>query len=147
MKIQLQTAIGIITIILLMGSCDQSKNVPLNPNGDSELAILMREMYEDGLKMKKQLQFGGKPSPSIDHSKMLTAEPTEPEKVASEEYIGYTSSYLNVISSMRSVENVNAAKLFTEMVDLCKSCHQSLCPGPIVKIEKLYLDHPLTELR
>ena len=136
--------LGLI-IAFVYTSCNSSQSTPLNPNGDSELAVLMREMYEDGLKMKKQVKVGGVPTPTIDHSKMLTAEPTEPNKIATPEYATFTESYLQILQSMKNADRNSANGIYTSMVDLCKSCHQSLCPGPIVKIDKLYLDAPLTE--
>lgn len=146
MKILIGSLISGILAVIMLISCNQHPPAPLNPNGDSELAVLMREMYEDGLKMKAQVKYGGMPTPGIDHTKMITAEATEPEKVATEEYKGFTDAYLNVVHSMKKIDRSASEEVFTNMVDMCKSCHQSICPGPIVKIDKLYLDAPFTEL-
>ena len=35
-----------------------------NPNGDSELALLMREMFEDGMRIKEQIMKGEEPEVS-----------------------------------------------------------------------------------
>ena len=107
----------------------------------------MRAMYEDGLKMKEQVQKGKTPSPDIDHSKMLNAEATEPEKVATPEYEAFTQTYLQVLEALKESDNTSKHEVYKVFVDQCKTCHQSMCPGPIVKIDKLYLDAPLTELR
>jgi len=55
----------------------------VNPNGDSELAILMREMFDEAESIKQQIANGRPVKLNIDHEKMLTAHATEPEKTTS----------------------------------------------------------------
>jgi hypothetical protein len=33
----------------------------------------------------------------------------------------------------------NLSETFNIMVDNCMNCHQKMCPGPMVKIKKLYI--------
>ena len=41
----------------------EKREVPavINPNGDSELALLMRDMFEDGMRLKEQIAKGEQP--------------------------------------------------------------------------------------
>jgi hypothetical protein len=110
----------------------------LNPNGDSELAILMREMYEEGERIKKEIEEGKKPTIKVDYRKMLTAEATEPEKAASDTYHAFTQAYFGIMESLEEATAEEAPKIFIKMVDNCMECHQQLCPGPRMRIKKLY---------
>lgn len=123
-------------------SCASGSSIPkkiINPNGDSELALLMRAMYDEADKMKQQLAKGDAVSLSIDHDKILTAHATEPEKAGSEMYKAFAANYLQSIERLKTGPNEQIPGLYTQMVQQCKNCHQELCPGPLVRIQKLML--------
>ena len=109
----------------------------LNPNGDSELAILMRNMYEEAAQLKEQLARGEEPHFSVEHEKILSARATEPEKVASPEFKAFAGVYLQNIKNLQKAKTNELPGLYNELVENCMSCHQLLCPGPMVKIKKL----------
>ena len=122
--------------IFSLFSCQDNKIKPLNPNGDTELAILMRDMYDEAEKIKNDIAAGKEVKFNLKHHEILTAESTMPEKAASPEYKSYAEIYLNAIEQMKNKpEDPEAA--FQNMVASCTACHQSLCPGPLVKIKKL----------
>lgn len=110
----------------------------LNPNGDSELAILMREMYEEGERIKQEIEEGKKPTIKVDYRRMLTAQATEPEKAASDTYHAFAQAYFGIMESLEKASAEEAPKIFVNMVDNCMECHQQLCPGPRMRIKKLY---------
>ncbi len=112
---------------------------PLNPNGDSELAILMREMFDDAMKMKEGIEKGKLPKSDLDISAIHTADATEPEKVQTEQYRVFADSYLAAMESIEESSRESVADPYRGMVESCMNCHKAMCPGPIVKIEKLYL--------
>ena len=113
--------------------------MPINPNGDTELALLMRNMYEDGLKMKGKIKKGEMPELVLDFERIHTAQATEPEKAASVEYKVHGLSYLQAINALKNAHKNDLEKSYTNMVDACMNCHRALCPGPMVRIKKLYL--------
>ncbi|MEZ4935880.1 MAG: hypothetical protein R2788_27560 [Saprospiraceae bacterium] len=113
--------------------------MPINPNGDSELALLMRDMFEEGLKAKEKIKSGELPDLVLDFEKIHTAQATEPEKAASPEYKVHALSYLQAVAALKNADKNNLEKSYTDMVDACMSCHKAVCPGPTVKIKKLYL--------
>jgi len=45
---------------------------------------------------------------------------------------------LQAIESLETVDYARKADVFDSLVGNCMSCHQALCPGPMVKIKKLY---------
>lgn len=111
---------------------------PINPNGDSELALLMRAMYDDALQMKAAIERGEQPIASIAHEGLLTAAATEPEKAASPTYQVFARSYLQTLKALQEGEMAQASALFKGMVDSCMGCHTALCPGPKMRIKHLY---------
>jgi hypothetical protein len=135
-------AISIFFGILLAG-CDEemtrTKWYP-NPNGDSELALLMREMHDDVLMMKKSVEAKQVPQVRIDHGKIFTATPTESGKVESQEFQDNGKLYLQAIESIRKSDYRTARENYLNVVGTCISCHRSVCPGPVDKIENLLLE-------
>lgn len=121
-------------------STNSSIQKPLNPNGDSELALLMRAMFEEAEQIKQQIAKGEPITLSVDHEKILTAHATQPEKAASAKYQAFAKSYLQIIESLQSSSPAQSATLFDNVVNNCMSCHKALCPGPMVRIKKLH--HP-----
>ena len=110
-----------------------------NPNGDSELALLMREMFDDGMRIKQQIQDGHSPEILKNFEKIFTAQATEPEKAASAAYQHFAEIYLQSVESLKNAPKENVGDLYHSMVQNCMNCHQAMCPGPMVKIKKLYL--------
>lgn len=110
---------------------------PINPNGDTELALLMRAMFEDIQEVKKQIAAGDSISLSLDHERILTAHATEPEKAGSKEYKAFANTYLQALKSIKTVSPSQKIEAYKSLVNNCMTCHQALCPGPIVKIKKL----------
>ncbi len=111
---------------------------PINPNGDSELALLMRAMYEEAERMKAAIERGEQPEITLDYEAILTAEATEPEKAASATYKVHAQSYLQTLKALKNADVAQAQQLFGDMVDSCMGCHSALCPGPKARIKKLY---------
>ena len=62
-------------IMLTMVTSCADKPKSLNPNGDSELALLMRAMHEEGMVTKQQLLKGEQPQLKVDYHKLFTANP------------------------------------------------------------------------
>lgn len=110
---------------------------PLNPNGDSELALLMRGMYQEAEHIKKQVKQAEEVTVELDHMKILSAHATEPEKAASAEFKSFAQLYLARLNELKSAEGENKVVVYKSLVESCMSCHQALCPGPLVKIKKL----------
>ncbi len=125
-------------MVIATSSCDEQPRI-INPNGDSELALLMREMHTDGMKTKKQLVAGKKPEISVKYEKLFTAKATEPAKVATPEYTAYATIYETAVKNFLERRGNDQVESYTIMVDACMNCHQQICPGPMVKIKKLYL--------
>ena len=131
--------------ILACSDMDASKSsitaTQPNPNGDSELALLMREMFEDGLRMKQQIEEGEQLEILKKFETIHTAQATEPKKAVSPAYKAYADVYLQQIEKLKVSSKENTKDMFQALVTSCMNCHQAMCPGPMVRIKKLYIEH------
>lgn len=113
----------------------------INPNGDSELALLMRKMYNDADSIKKLITNNeGNITKEyiIELERIHTAIPTDPD-VKTPEFKAYTKLMIEEANALFSNET-NRAEGFNNLVNRCVECHQSFCPGPIKKIRKLTIN-------
>lgn len=111
----------------------------LNPNGDSELALMMRDMYDQTMLIKKDVMAGEKPDSLPDYSGLYHAEPTEEGKTSGEAYKLYSDAYLNAMKMFHNAEGQYLEESYSAIVESCKTCHRAMCPGPLVRIRKLDL--------
>lgn len=147
MKNKLKIIAFFFLIIAIAESCTEGKKKcstsenqvqkPINPNGDSELALLMRAMFDEAQLIKEQINKGEPITINLNHEKILTAHATEPEKAASAEYKAFANLYLQSIKNLESAKPKQMLSIYDNMVENCMSCHKALCPGPIVRIKKL----------
>lgn len=109
-----------------------------NPNGDSELALLMRKMFEEGEDIKKLItnNEGNITEEYIaELERIHTATPTDAD-VKTPEFEAYTKLMIDEANLLFSNDS-NRVQGFNNLVNRCINCHQSFCPGPIKRIKKL----------
>jgi hypothetical protein len=137
--------IAIATVVLMM-NCKEAetqqtaaKSKVYNPNGDSELALLMRQMFDECLEVKSKLDADGNVVLAFDPEEILTAHATEPAKAASATYKEMSKVYLDAHQSFMQADPQDRKDKYQALVVTCIACHQQLCPGPIRKINRLLL--------
>ncbi len=121
-------------------SCSNGKVKSLNPNGDSELALLMRSMYDDGMITKQALLDGKPPVVNVKYHQLHTAKATEPQKVATPNYDAFANAYEASVKSFLESDTASRIESYHSMVNACMNCHQTICPGPTVRIKHLFLN-------
>ena len=72
----------IICLIISLSACENKPTqkyikAPLNPNGDSELALVMRNMFDEVYDLKKKLREGGDIDSIASYHESLYAPATE----------------------------------------------------------------------
>jgi hypothetical protein len=110
----------------------------LFPNNDSELTLLMREMYDYYDQLKVDIEQGEMPDKIRDFKEIHQAVATQPEKSQSPLFQAMSTVYLESADRLKLPQN-NKVEVFNNMIDNCMNCHQQMCPGPMVKIKKLYV--------
>ncbi len=141
------SALFLIYVLATSISCSQQDKAhpelyantqqPLNPNGDSELALLMRAIYDEAALVKSQIANEESIAFTLDHKMMLTVEASIAIQAASPEYHAYTTAYLQAIKNLQAANLDERLELYDNMVNICLSCHQKFCPGPMGRIKKL----------
>lgn len=112
---------------------------PINPNGDSELALLMRQLFYDTDSLKHLVVVEGKEVPTefIEALENVhTAEATDPE-VKTAEFKAYNDLMINGAKALSTAENKEEA--YNQFLNRCIDCHKVVCPGPIKRIKKLVI--------
>jgi len=112
---------------------------PLNPNGDSELAILMREManWTDSCKAAI-LSSRPMPEAPADLNTLTTAKRTD-ETIDASLFNSLASLYQGQVVAFNNATDADRKDLYNSMVNGCAGCHKNFCQGPLVRINKLIL--------
>ncbi|OFY67112.1 MAG: hypothetical protein A3H98_08270 [Bacteroidetes bacterium RIFCSPLOWO2_02_FULL_36_8] len=132
--------VGIILVLFTtIPGCDKNKKTTvINPNGDSELALLMREMTDYMVLQKINVAGGKEPGKYPLHfSAIHAAQPTDPE-VRDDVFTGFADHFINKLKEFNGATPENRQDAYKQLVQSCAGCHQQICPGPLAKINKLY---------
>ncbi|MBC8267064.1 MAG: hypothetical protein H8E84_08880 [Flavobacteriales bacterium] len=108
------------------------------PNKDSELALLMRELFEDAENVKSQIRKGQTPAFFTEFEKLHTAQPTDTDVREDGQYTAFADVFIQSVRQLINTEE-DKTKQYNKMVKRCVDCHQQICPGPIKKIRKLHI--------
>jgi hypothetical protein len=135
-----------LLLLLCFCSCSDNKNEEketsnaINPNGDSELALLMREMVVFTQKSKEALE-KQQTLPSIPENfrNIISAKKTD-TTLDTAIFNGHATIYLRNLELLYQVESVQQIQQFNSVVNACVGCHESFCGGPIKRIRKFYME-------
>lgn len=113
---------------------------PVNPNGDSELSVLMRKMLHTSESLKDMIKKGNVPDKFPEEfMKIHTAKPTDSEtKKAS--FNGFADNYLDNLNALYHSPKEELTTKYNAVINSCVSCHTEHCPGPLRAIRKLKLE-------
>lgn len=132
--------LSIFFFILFMIHLLSCTEVVQNKSGDSELTLLMREMFDDGMNIKQQILEGKNPEIFDKAERLLSSHSTDPKTALSEDYKLFAQSYLASLEALREADSENINTQYEIVITSCMNCHQKLCPGPMMKIKKLYIN-------
>lgn len=135
----LTTATLVSFIIWIACNTEDPKRKMINPNGDSELAILMRDMFDEGMLVKQRVINGEEPAMKLAYHHINTAAPTVEGKTATIEYKLFAKAYEASVERFKNASGADRVSAYQNMVDNCMNCHNSICRGPMVRIKKMYL--------
>ncbi len=112
----------------------------VNPNGDSELALLMREMRANAENLKKQIKKGEITDKFPEaFSKIQTATPTDAD-TKHDSYNAFARNYIFNLQELYKSPKTELTKNYNAVINSCLSCHSDHCPGPIKTIKKLLIE-------
>lgn len=141
-------ALGAILALVIACSTTTSENKtdsaaackkPVNPNGDSELAILMREMANWTDSAKAALQNGKAiPASPASFNTILYAKRTDPD-IDETVFNPHANLYLAQVEQFKNAGKDDQVRFYNSMVNACVSCHENFCGGPLKRINKMFL--------
>ncbi len=111
----------------------------VNPNGDSELALLMRSMTKNFTSVKAEVEKGNLPAAFPKEILTIhTAKPTD-EDTKKESFTAFADSYINNATTFYASDKSNLKENYNNVINACYNCHSEHCPGPLTVINKLKL--------
>lgn len=107
---------------------------PRNPNGDSELAVLMRQFVDDlrEVRVLAEAEQAVKPLYPV-HRKMRCAWPTKVE----ERDAGFDARAQAYLANVRAFDAAPGQGTYNAMIAGCIACHAQSCGGPLDFIETM----------
>jgi hypothetical protein len=114
-------------------------SVDVNPNGSSELSILMRKMYDHAAAARKDVKAKKiRRTFPAEFSKIYTATPTD-SLTKNEHFNTFADIYLKSLNSFKASNATNLVDNYNGIVSACVACHSQHCPGPLFKIKLLMI--------
>lgn len=112
-----------------------------NPNGQSELAALMRTMQADMQAARAAIGRGERVSPMLArHRKIRCAWPTQASD-RDQAFDVNAQGYLRAIERLQaSPPGKDAAAAFDGVLDACRTCHERVCSGALAAVEALRIN-------
>ncbi len=96
-------------------------------------------MFDEGMTTKDEILAGNPVKFNLAYEKIHSAKPTESGKNESIEYVLFAKAYEASVERLRNADDATRPHAYQTMVETCINCHKSVCPGPIVRIKKMYM--------
>ncbi len=126
----------IFILALIISSCSnkEEKQTITDPNNTSEMALLMRDMFNQLEVIKEKIEKGENlSSEQLDFATIHKQKATD-ESFLKEGLVPMSKGYSLVVEDF----NKNPSKeKYKSIVNTCISCHISMCPGPLERIDNL----------
>lgn len=123
----------------------ESESEDLDLNQPSELALLMRDMYEKNLALKKQIKNGEIPESFPED--FLTIHTAQANENLNETFDALAKEYIKNMEAITKAQNIDeGVKAYNAMVNTCASCHTIYCQGPLAKIRRMEIKDYQSEL-
>ncbi|WP_232829159.1 hypothetical protein [Aureibaculum luteum] len=106
----------------------------------SEMALLMRQMYEFNKLTKAQIinreRLSAFPEEFVKIHNAIMTDPDERDS----EFDSLAVQFVKFQKATYSTKSDSTAYYFNQSVNSCIACHQTRCTGPIPKIKKLIIN-------
>lgn len=110
-----------------------------SPDDVSPLAALMRRMADHVDSVKVGLTHGGELPPVPEGVQdLLTATPTQGMHIDPITFPTFGRDYLLKLDELYAAPVEGRIRAFNALVQSCANCHTTHCPGPLMRIKKMY---------
>ena len=123
-------------LLLFLTACAPEPEAINDPNDTSEMALMMRGLYDDMLDLKNELNAGR----SLEEAR-LNFEPIHHHSPTDSSFIkpGFMDHSATFSRAVALFNENPGEDTYRGVMMGCVSCHQALCPGPLVRIDNLIL--------
>lgn len=136
-----------ICLIALCFACNSSEETPKKVKivyytdmELSEMSKLMNYMYAHNLGIKEDIKNGKTPTEFPEHFLTIHTAKLSEFKQRGEEFEYNTSQFIEVGKELYNENSsLDLKTRYNKAINLCISCHQKECPGPVTKIKKLLI--------
>lgn len=138
----------VLFVILALMACftqqarmaDGGGNAAVLQDDASELALLMRAMAAHADSVKASLARDGKlPAKPKHFDSLFTATPTDGMHIDPITYPTFGNDYLKKLDALYKAPRKERPQAYNALVQGCANCHGTHCPGPLMRIKKMYV--------
>lgn len=105
----------------------------------SELALLMRHMAAHADSAKAAIARGGSLPPfPTEINTLFTAKPTDGMHIDAITFPTFGTDYQAKVKALYKTSKKNRTQAYNALVQSCANCHGTHCPGPLMRIKKMY---------
>ncbi|MBK8498479.1 MAG: hypothetical protein IPL52_06575 [Flavobacteriales bacterium] len=107
----------------------------------SELALLMRRMAAHADSVKVGLARGDKELPPYptEIATLFTATPTKDMHIDPITFPTFGKDYQDKVAALYDAARRDRPAAYNALVQSCANCHSTHCPGPMMRIKKMYV--------
>lgn len=130
----------LIISVLFFSSCINNNGDPTiitDPNDTSEMALLMRDMFERLEVIKDKIENNENLSEEQLSFAIIHSQEATDSSFIKEGLVGMSEAYNHIINQFN---NDPSKENYKSIVNSCISCHISMCPGPLERIDNLILN-------
>ena len=126
--------IVIVSLLLVVHSCQQSTKFKNYPREISEMALSMQTMVDKLKQAKIDIELGIIPNLSIKDFKNAHFTDSSFQKE------GFNPMADALLNAAKNFDESPSIFNYEIVVNTCRSCHEYMCPGPLEMINTLDLD-------
>jgi hypothetical protein len=132
--------LALLPVLLALAVGDAGTRPPAPPQDDaSELALMMRAMAAHVDSAKASIGRGARLPHKPDFSGLFTATPTEGMHIDPITFPTFGQDYLRKLDALYKARRKDRTKAYNALVLSCANCHGTHCPGPLMRINRMYL--------
>ncbi len=133
--------LGVIACSAQQANEPEATTRPQEVTPPSELALLMRHMAAHADSVKVGLARGDKELPAFPTQirTLFSATPTKDMHIDPITFPTFGRDYMEKVNALYKAARTDRAIAYNALVMSCANCHSTHCPGPLIRIKKMYV--------
>ena len=130
----------LILSVLFFSACfnnNEDSTIITDPNDTSEMALLMRDMFERLEVIKYKIENNESLSEEQLSFAIIHSQEATDSSFIKEGLVPMSEGYSRIINQFN---NYPSKENYKSIVNSCINCHISMCPGPLERIDNLIID-------